>query len=422
MRAAQTTVVLLAGLGLLGSGPAAAQSGSLSYSSTLETWGYYTRQQLEADSIVNPHNRIGAIPTDYLVTDLRLNLRVAAENASLIVQPRFYGTTRYPASDSTNGADASFLQLFGRINLGPDSVLTGGRQLMAWGPASFRSPSTPFYFDSGKLNPLREQSGIDLLRLEHWIDGIGLSAGYVFDTGRVDATDMDRAGFIKLDYQGADYLVSVNLVKAEDYRPFYGAYGQLNANDATLVYLEYGYGQRAGQWRMDPAASTGIRRVSSSDSESVVLLGMAYTELDGSVVSLEYLHNGHGLSGSGKDHYVSAMQLAARRAFADPDPRIRGESQALLGQALQYSSALLGRHYVSLVWQSSPLESDSYWRVASAINVRDRSNQITAYYERNISPRVTLFANGVYNVGAHDSEYRMINRSVFSMGAKFFLL
>jgi hypothetical protein len=82
---------------------------------------------------------------------------------------------------------------------------------------------------------------------------------------------------------------------------------------------------------------------------------------------------------------------------------------------------LLGRDYLSLLWQSNPQESERYWRLSTTVNVHDRSGQINAYYEKNLSPRFFVFVNGLRNVGPASSEFRSVIEYVLTVGVKAFI-
>lgn len=390
------------------------------FSSSLEVLGYFNKQSPASDGFLNIGNSVAKVADEQFVVETRLNLRFSSDAGDLVAQPRHLGESRQNGTEAEM-SDFYFRQAFGRLKIGTNSTFTAGRNVMAWGPANFRSPSSPFYFDSGKLNPLREVSGLDLARFEYLAGPYSFVAGHVFDGAAANVSDMADASFLKIDYQGSNFLVSGNIAKKHDRKPFFGTYSQLNADDATLLYFEYGRGQRAHALSIDSAQNPPFQRRAPSESRSAMLLGAAYTLLNGQVVSLEYLHNGHGYSAIDEKRYFDVLKQHADLAVNASDPSVRGRSQGVLGLALSGAPSLLGREYLSLLWQSNPQDSSNYWRVTSAFNLQDRGGQISAYYEKNMSERFSFFVSGVRNFGPVASEYKSVVKQVLTVGIKAYL-
>jgi hypothetical protein len=88
------------------------------------------------------------------------------------------------ASTRSGVSDASLSQWQLRAGLTETVALSLGREVMNWGPAQFRSPSSPFYFDNGRANPSRELSGVDAAKLAWTPDASTfLSLAWVEDSG-----------------------------------------------------------------------------------------------------------------------------------------------------------------------------------------------------------------------------------------------
>ncbi|WP_310452581.1 hypothetical protein [Sulfuritalea sp.] len=390
-------------------------------SASLETWGYFNHQAPTRDSYLNPDNGVVRVAPEQFVADFRLNMRLSSDAVDMVLQPRFLGESQENGSGKRNRSETGFRQAFARLAFGDGATLVAGRNVMAWGPANFRSPSSPFYFDSGKLNPLREVVGIDLLRLEQVTGQYSFALGHVFNTPEQNGSAASHTSFLKIDYQGAAFLASANVAKRNSGKPFFGAFAQHNMSDALMLYAEYGYGQRAGGMAIDAAQSPSFRPHSFGESATSILLGASYTLLDGQVVSLESLHDRRGYSGAEQDMYFDLLKQSAYLATNAPDPALRGRSLGMLGLAAANSPSLLGRNYLSLLWQSNPQESAQYWRVATIFNVHDRSGQISGYYEKNLSSRFSGFISGVRNLGPADSEFRSVVEQVLTVGIKAYI-
>jgi hypothetical protein len=54
-------------------------------------------------------------------------------------------------------------------------------------------------------------------------------------------------------------------------------------------------------------------------------------------------------------------------------------------------------------------------------NIHDHSSQSSLYVEKNISPRISLFALATVNNGHTDSEYGALLRNMVTIGGKIFM-
>lgn len=390
-------------------------------STTFEAWGYGNHQSIAGNSPINPGNSVLGVPQDPAFLDARMNVRVHQSGTELILQPRWLGQSKSTATDGGSVSEWSLRQAYARLQATDRSTVTAGRQVLTWGPANFRSPSNPFYFDSGKLNPLREVAGIDLAQYLLAAAPYSLTAGYVVGSSQHPDSDAADTAFAKLDYLGADYLLSANLAKTHGRKPFVGVFGQFNANDALMLYGEYGHGQRPSSLTLDPAGQPPFRIEQPSQAATSVLAGVSYTLLDGQAVALEYLHDGHGLSDPDQDAFFRILRSSADRATTSADPTARARQGSLLGLAASRSPNLLGRNYLSVLWQSNPQEAGQYWRLSASTNLHDGSGQASGYLEKSLTTRVSLFANVVRNFGPADSEFMSVVRSVVTLGLKVFV-
>ncbi|MHB1123191.1 MAG: hypothetical protein ACYC0T_10780 [Ramlibacter sp.] len=412
--------ILLAATCLLAAHGAALGEESVRFDSSLQAWVYGSTQAPAREGALHTPEEVARVPGHQLIGDVRLNMRLSSDPWEGVLEPRLLSDSEFGGAARRHSSEASVRQAFGRLTLAHAATLTAGRKVMAWGPANFRSPSSPFYFDLGKLNLLREVAGIDLLRAEK-VAGSGTYAiGYVFDapaqTGRYTA----RTGFVKIDYQGATSVVSVNAAKASAGKPFFGAYAQLSASDALLLYAEYGHGERAGPPALQETPPF-LRAETSGRSAASAMLGASYTLLDGQIVSLEALHDGHGYSGAQQGAYAALLAQSASLAATARDPALRGASFGTLGLAAANIPALLGRNYLSLLWQSNPQESAQYWRLGCVANLHGPGMQLSGYYEKSVSPHFSVFVNAVRNAGPSNSEFRLVVGHVLTLGIKAFI-
>jgi hypothetical protein len=390
----------------------------------LETWTYANWQTLASESLLNPGNRVARLPETQEAVEARFDMRLSTEAADVVLRSRMMGQWNQDDMGAQSFGEAYLSQGFARMKLSHESTLTAGRELLTWGPANFRSPSNPFYFDAGRTQPLLEISGIDLASL-HYTDGnFGMTGGYVVDAGHLTgAPDYSDTAFLKFDYRGNDYLLSAVSSRQKNHTPFFGGFIQLTANEAILLYGEFGSGERPAQLQISTAsleAPFDLQQPSSREQTS--LTGGSYTFINGQTLSLEYLHDGHGYSQEQEQQYFERVRTAGLQLNASPTSSSAfAHSLGTLGQAISQAPTLLGRDYVSLIWQSNPQEGTFYWRLMATGNVHDHSSQSSLYVEKNISPRISLFALATVNTGHTDSEYGALQCSMVTIGAKFFI-
>lgn len=389
----------------------------------MEVWGYMNAVSLERDSTLNPANAIARLPSSQRLIDARLNVWIRDDLTELVLQPRFLAEHRsLPAGQESDGT-AYLSQGFIRVRPDQHVTLSGGRYRFTWGPANFRSPSNPFYFDPGKNQPLRDVPGIDLLRADYSSKSMQITAAYITDAGHLSARpDIDQVYLLKVDYRGKDGLASAVGSTRSGGKPFFGTFAQHPFTDAVMMYAEYGHGQRPGTLKLPVTGSGSLPLPESpSDSASSALVGSAYTLLNGQILSFEYLYDRHGFQRDGEARYFEWAQQYAAVFRSAPSGALRGQAAAGLGQLMAYAPAMMGRHYAYLLWQSNPQESSLYWRASLARNMQDGGTQALLYAEKNVSQRVSVFASAMINDGGAKSEFGANTSHAMSVGLKLFL-
>lgn len=413
-----------------------ADNETLDMTAALETWGYSSWQRRVSHSVLNPANQIANLPQQQSFVDARLNIRVKSEAGEVVLRPRVLMQRDVVGGTTEMRGDAYISQGFARIKVGHSATLTGGRQLLTWGPANFRSPSNPFYFDAGRTQPLRDLPGLDLARFDFGDGNFSAAGVYVVASDRqTPSADFSNTGLLKSDYRGDNYLVSAIAAKQKDGPSFLGSFAQLTVSDAVLLYGEFGSGRRLSHATAAAAgADQSVLSGPPSTRAQTWLAGGSYTFVNGQTLSLEYLHDGHGYTSAQERRYfqiagqaASALNTLPAKSLSMTSLNTPGNgilSQPLnqaLGQSLHQAPALLGRDYLSAIWQGNPQDGDLYWRVMLTNNVHDKSGQSSFYIEKNMSNRISLFALTTWNFGAASTEYGSLVRSIATLGAKIFI-
>jgi hypothetical protein len=244
-----------------------------------------------------------------------------------------------------------------------------GRELLNWGPAQFRSPSSPFYFDNGRANPMRELSGMDAVKLS-WTPDTSSTLAVARLTGSghasVSPDPWRNTWLVKWDQRGADWAAGLAVAQSGGHRTNVGLHAQYTVSDAWLLYGEAGSGVRPGAVDTVLPAMLGQEPPRHSD----VLLGAAYTFDSGDSLHAELLRHGHGLA--------SAL---GQRAVGWPQT---GQTAAAPG--------LLGRDTLHLVWQSNLMADGGTARLMATRGFDSGDKELAAYAERNLDARTALFA------------------------------
>ncbi len=395
---------LLSGiLGVLASSNAV-PSTPASWDATLYAYPEATR--LQPGSVFNPD--IARLAESANTVEARLDFKLAADAWQLSLRPLLgYQSSADGAARGT--AQSGYLgQWQARTRLGEAWAVSVGREVMNWGPAQFRSPSSPFYFDNGRSNPLRELSGVDNAKLAWTPDtSHSLSLAWVRDSGHLaDASDPWRHTWLaKGDLRGDDWAAGLALAQPPGRGAFLGAHGQWTLNDAWLLYGETASSRRADAL-LSPADTAQPFTIADRSSRRLTsLVGASRTAENGQSLALEFLHDGHGYSRDEEAAYFA-------RAASNP---------ALAGMALVLAPPLLGRNYLHLVWQNNLLQGDDYWRLMWSRNLDDAGNELAGYAEHALSGHFTVFALGLVNMGGARREFSSLIESSLSVGVRLAL-
>jgi hypothetical protein len=371
--------------------------------------------RLQADSVLNPANTFARLGENTRGAEARINFKLESEVRGLPIKLTLRPILSSQRSDdgisSTSENDAYVSQWQLRAPLSESLSLSLGREVMNWGPAQFRSPSSPFYFDNGRANPSRELSGVDAAKLAWSPDAnTFLSLAWVEDSGmNANAANSgdawQRTWLAKGEQRGDDWTGGLILARATGRKPFFGAYAQWTPDEAWLLYSEASSATRADALvsPVDPAQPFVVQ--AESARRGIALLGATRTFENGQSLSLEYLRNGHGYSSAEATAYFS-------RAAANP---------AAAALALTKRPPLLGRNYLHLVWQSNQLDDGDYWRAMWSRNLDDTGNEWAGYYDHPLNRHLSFYALGVVNNGGPRSEFAALIERSLSLGLRLAL-
>ena len=270
-------------LGIFATTASAAESDwQTSWDGTL--YGYANTTALRADSVLNPGNQVAALPQRSDTAELRLSFKAENERVRLTARP--IELLRETHNDfGTQQQNEGYFSLWQvRVKAADSWNVAAGREVLNWGPAQFRSPSSPFYFDNGRTDPLRELVGMDALKLSWTPDmqsSVNLARIVRSGYGTMQPDVWRESWLVKLDQRGGEWAYGVVAVKAPDLPAFYGAHGQTTLSDAVMLYGEAGSSARAFALQ-SPADATQPFTVEVPSSRSTTTLAAHRARFPGS--------------------------------------------------------------------------------------------------------------------------------------------
>lgn len=385
----------LALAGLLLAANAVAEEWNTSWDGAL--YGYATHTAPRNDSLLNPGNQLARIPYNSNTTEARFNFIAEQENLRFTARPIVLHQ-----NNSLNNQKDTYLSLWQlRLRAEDNWSIAAGREVLNWGPAQFRSPSSPFYFDNGRSNPMRELSGVDALKVS-WNPDMQrtLTIAHLTGSGHLAQDLWRNSDLLKADQRGDDWAGGLALAQTPGQGIFAGLHGQYSANDAWLLYGEAASSTRAHSLQSPADPNLPYSILPRSARQTVMLAGISWTFDNGQALNAEYLHDGHGYSPAEQTAYY-------RRASTSP-----------AGMALQFAPPLLGRDYLHLVWQSNLMESGGYWRMMATHSFSDHGNELSGYSEFSLNRQVTVFMLGALPAGGTQQEFSSLLRYSVTAGIK----
>jgi len=368
-------------------------------------YGYANSMKLRDDSVLNPYNRIAQLPQRTDVAELRLNFKT--ENETVRLTARAIASTREMRNSfgkqSRNEAYASQWQV--RLRTAESWNVAAGRDVLNWGAGQFRSPSSPFYFDNGRTDPMRELVGLDVMKLS-WTPDMQNSttlarivrSGY----GAAQPDAWRDSWLAKFDQRESALSYGVVAVKAPHLGAFYGAHGQYTMSDEVMLYGEFGSSVLPVVLQSPVDAAQPYIVQSPSPRGNASLVGSSYTFENGQSLMTEYLHDGHGYT---RDEESAYFQRAT----------------TTFGLPLGLMPRLLGRDYLHVVWQANMMSETGYWRLMYTRNLTDNGNELAAYGETTLATHLSIYALIVQPVGNARQETSALFRRSVTIGVKIAL-
>lgn len=366
---------------------------------------YANSTSVRDDSVLNPYNQIARLPQRSDTAELRLNFKAQNDAVRVTARPIALVRESRNAFGTQSGSESYFSLWQVRVHLVEGWNAAAGRDVLNWGAAQFRSPSSPFYFDNGRSDPMRELVGMDVAKIT-WTPDMQNSAtlarvvrsGY----GAAEPDAWRNSWLMKYDMRGDEVAWGVVTAKAPHLGAFYGAHGQYTVSDGLMLYGEFGSSVLPVvlDSPADIAQPYFIR--SPSSRRNTALAGSSYTFENGQSLVLEYLHDGHG--------YTKAEEVAYFQ---------RATTQ--YGLPLGLMPRLLGRDYFHAVWQANMMSDTGYWRLMYTHNITDNGSEFAAYGETTLTPHFSIYGMVLFPVGTTHQEFSALFTRSITAGVKIAL-
>lgn len=374
-------------------------------------YGYRTHAVLRDDSVLNPGNQFAQLAQRRDTAEARLNFKAERDELRIAMRPILVVQNGYTASDVVHRDERYLSQGQVRWRFAEVWQVSAGREVLNWGAAQFRSPASPFYFDNGRSDPMRELSGVDAVRVS-WTPDVHTSAylARVTGSGHVAVDAYRDTWLLKADLRGDEGAIGAVLSRKDGQEAFVGMHAQQTLGDAWLLY-----GEAASYVRytilQSPADSTQPFTLGDSPRGSDALLGVNYTFDDGRSLAAEYLYYGHGYGKDAASAYFARV-LAANASGA-------WQTTAL---ALSAMPPLLNRNYLHVVWQNNLMDSSSdYWRLMWSHNLDDHGSEMALYGEMNLDGRISAYTLALLPLGNAQQEFSSLLGRMVTVGAKLAL-
>ena len=377
-------------------------------------YAYSNSMNLTGNSVLNPANYMTNLAQRSDAAEARFNLKTENDSLQLTARPILLTRQDRNTFGVTDKSEAYLSQWRMRWKANDTLAISGGRELLNWGPAQFRSPSNPYYFNNGRSNPMAELSGMDTVRLA-WSSDVSTSVymARIFASGygHTEPDPWSNSWLIKADWRGGESAVGLALAKQEQESLFIGVHAQETVADAWLLYSEVGSYTLSNVLLSPADVNQPFLVTAESPRRTDVLAGASYTFENGHTLYAEYLRYDHGYDAAENSAYFSRATSAAS-VFPT------NSSIPVLATALTAAPPLLGRDYLYLVWQTNLMESAGFTRMMFTYNITDSSDELSGYSEYTMNPHLSAFWQATINYGGTRREFARLFDQMFTLGVK----
>jgi hypothetical protein len=381
---------------------------------------YLTEFGRQSASDVNPGNAFARIPDQQVNAELRIDVSLDADacDGKLRLRAQHVAYTGSAGLSDPERATEVFVNagVF-RCALGTRAFASVGREVLMWGSGFYASPSNPFYFDTGKTDPIRELYGKDNYQIGGYINpNLTVTLVRNFRDGRLqpDKANYIPATALKMDWVGDVTSGGVVASRTDDGVTRIGGYGTLIYSKAVLLYVDAAYGRGLRGWYPTAGGSSldwrlQRRKLDRSNTAYTALIGGAYTFESGWTGTVEFMTGNEGYGRSERKAYEAAVSQAAAAFTAGGAGS--AEAALLLGTALAPGLPYLGSD-IAFIQMSRNEWNDKgdlavRWTQSLSSGSGGTFSFSADYY---LTGSVQAFALGAFNTGGMRSDFGQLLR------------
>ncbi len=309
----------------------------------------YGLLQEPADNLQNPEDTVFQISQNKAVLELRPDFAFVYKKIDLSAKPRLrYQWEQGEIAESSDTKETGELfvnEWLARFMVNDRLFLSYGRENLQWGPGWLFSPSNPFFYYNGRLNPELEVPGKDFARIVYLPD-MAWTLSLISNFGNGRAESLSEGGFekthaIKVDYTGEAAYGGMIFSHGEEGESNAGAFGGWTVSNAMLLYGDLNF---------------------STDEKTALLTGVSYTLESGPTFAFEYVYRKN-----------------------NPDS--------------------LNHHTVMLQYHQNEIINRIDLLLRAATNIDDESIQFVANADYIASDHIQLFLNTIVNSDSDAGEF-----------------
>lgn len=390
------------------------------FSSNGQALLYLTEFDRQSTSDLNPGNAFARIPDQQVNAELRIDISLDADacDGKVRLRGRHVAYTESAGLSDPERATEFFVNsgVF-RCALGTSLFASVGREVLMWGSGFYASPSNPFYFDTGKTDPIRELYGKDNYQIGGYINpNITVTLVRNFRDGRLQ---LDKANYVpitalKVDWVGDVTSGGIVASRADDGITRIGGYGTFIYSKAVLLYVDAAYGGGLRGWYPETGGSSlnwrlERRKLDRSNTAYTALIGGAYTFESGWTGTVEFLTGNEGYDRNERKAYEAAVHQAAAVFMAGGAGS--AEAAQLLGTALAPGVPYLGGNVAFIQMSRNEWNDKGDFAVRWTQSMRHGNGGTFSFSaDYYLSGNVQMFALGAFNMDGMRSDFGQLLR------------
>ncbi|MDQ1152382.1 hypothetical protein QE382_004366 [Sphingobacterium zeae] len=361
----------------------------------------------ENEHTVNFENRVAKLDRGDFGAYFRPLISFEIDNIKLDIQPRL--NTEYDQINKEYVLDNFFFQKFkADVQLGTKVKLSGGRYFKTIGTSLITNPSNLFFIETNPINPKLEIAPKDFFEIAFSATK-DLNINLIANLGKGEDKyyvapyfDFKRQYGVQVDFYSGSFQNGLIFSIDESKRWGVGTYGQKTVGNSLVFWIDANLKYKPNRFYSQIPMAPEIRdiinyeMVNGEENSHVYvqgLFGMSYTFNFGPTLNLEYYHNGIGYNRSQLDRYWTMIYQASDYNF-DISEQLSNRN---MGRAINPGMQFIRKNYIFSQFGQNDLFGKLNFFVRYLNCLDDKSQQLSALIEYNLSNRLELFTTVLFN-------------------------